>query len=72
MNTNKYVEAQETKGERLLRKFNDHTNWFVDIRSNNDDDPYAPIDYLCIDKKGRKCHVEEKERKGCCSSSKNL
>lgn len=72
MNTNKYVEAQETKGERLLRKFNDYTNWFVDIHSNNDENPYAPIDYLCIDKKGRKCHVEVKERKGRIEDYKDI
>lgn len=62
MNNNQYVKKQEEICSNLLEQFNNQLRWFDDMHPNNDDDEYSIIDYTCIDKKGRKCHAELKQR----------
>ena len=54
-----YVELQENICSTYLQLFNNKLNWFK-IMTKNDEN--SIIDYTCIDKKDRKCHVELKQR----------
>lgn len=54
-----YVKKQENKSITLLEDFNKNLNWFISITPNQEN---SIIDFTCIDKKNRKCHVEIKQR----------
>lgn len=54
-----YVKKQENKSITLLEDFNKNLNWFKTITPNQEN---SIIDFTCIDKKDRKCHVEIKQR----------
>ena len=60
MDNNQYVQKQEKKCSRLLKRFNEKMEWFKDLHPNEEN---SIIDFYGIDKKGRKCHIELKERK---------
>lgn len=62
MNNRNYVNKQEKICSNLLEQFNKQLKWFNEMNPNNDKDEYSIIDYTCIDKKGRKCHCELKQR----------
>lgn len=57
--TNEYVNKQEKICSNLLKQFNNELGWFNKMKQNEEK---SIIDYTCIDKKGRKCHVELKKR----------
>lgn len=59
--TREYVRRQETRCSRLLDEFNRKTGWFKEMHPNRDG---SVMDFTATDVKGRKCHVELKERKG--------
>lgn len=54
-----YVRTQEQICTLLLITFNNSQHWFDYIKPNNEK---SIIDYQCVDRKGRKCHVELKQR----------
>lgn len=55
-----YVNLQEDVCSDLFKEFNNQVHWFTDMKRLKNK---SIIDYVCKDKKGRKCHVELKERK---------
>lgn len=54
-----YFDTQETRDERILKSFNEKTQMFTQITYHKKG---SEIDVEAIDKKGRKCHIEIKER----------
>lgn len=54
-----YVRTQEGVCAALLITFNNSQHWFKTMKPNIEK---SIIDYTCIDRKGRKCHVELKQR----------
>lgn len=59
MNNEQYVKEQEEICSNLLKQFNEQQKWFTEMKPNKEN---SIIDYTCIDKKGRKCHCELKQR----------
>ena len=59
MENKEYVNKQEEICSNLLEEFNKQLKWFDEMKPNEE---YSIIDYTCIDKKGRKCHLELKQR----------
>lgn len=58
---NNYFDSMEVKDYKKLCDFNKQVNWFKTISSTQ---KYNPTDSECIDKKGRKVHIELKTREG--------
>ena len=56
-----YFDNQEARCIKRLRDFNDSLRWFDTITPNA---LYSHIDATAIDRKGRKTHIEMKERRG--------
>lgn len=56
-----YYDKQEEIDSKKLNEFNDQLQWFTDLTPNK---RMSEIDYTAVDKKGRKTHIELKERKG--------
>lgn len=61
MNNDEYFDNQEARCVRRLEEFNDSLRWFDTITPNA---LYSHIDCTAIDRKGRKTHIEMKERRG--------
>lgn len=54
-----YVELQENICSTYLQLFNNKLGWFKEMNKNEEN---SIIDYTCIDRRNRKCHVELKQR----------
>lgn len=60
LNSN-YFDLLEKKDEQIITKFNDDLKWFNNLKYNNKG---SKIDATALDKKGRKVHIEIKQRTG--------
>lgn len=58
---NNYCDFQEKTDAALLEEFNEDLKWFTELTQN---ERLSEIDFTAIDKKGRKTHIELKQRKG--------
>lgn len=54
-----YADKQENKDSKFLKNLNSKLNFFIEMKGLP---KYSEIDFLCKDRKGRKVHVELKER----------
>lgn len=54
-----YFKRMERKDAINLKNFNDKMNWFTELEYNEE---YSRIDAEAMDKKGRKTHLEVKQR----------
>lgn len=58
---NNYVSKQEQDDREILKTFNDDLNYFQELTFTPDK---SRTDAYAIDRKGRKVHIEIKQRKG--------
>lgn len=56
-----YFDKMEEKDAKVINAFNNQVSWFTDLKYN---DMGSRIDATAIDKKGRKTHIEIKQRTG--------
>ena len=56
-----YFDALEEQDEKIITEFNNDLKWFTNLQYNNKG---SKIDATAQDKKGRKVHIEIKQRTG--------